>query len=67
MPEDPSQWDPEETMMALSDVLTDVTSGRTEGHACPRCERAKLSCGEEDGWVKIRCPQCGLSFEGMLG
>jgi ribosomal protein L37AE/L43A len=67
MPVDPNEWDDEETMMALSDVLTQVAAGRTDNHECPRCGRGKLSCSEDDGWIKIRCPQCRLSFEGMLG
>ncbi len=70
MPNDPRSlpaWDPEETMMALADVLTDVSSGRTDGHVCPRCDKGKLSCEWEDGWVRVRCPHCGLKFEGLLG
>ena len=60
-------WDDEETMMALADVLTEVASGRVDGHRCPRCDKA-LDCNEDDrGWLHVRCTGCGLRFDGMLG
>ena len=64
---DPSQWTQEEVVMALQDVLTDCGAGRTEGHRCPCEEQAALQCENEDGWVKVDCTRCRLSFEGLLG
>ncbi|MSP91580.1 MAG: hypothetical protein EXR79_07230 [Myxococcales bacterium] len=63
----PSDYDQEELFMMLEPTLTMVAAGRTDGHRCPVCERADLDCEEDAGQVKVRCPQCGLFFKGMLG
>lgn len=53
----------------LQDTLSMVAAGRPEGHRCPVCERGDLDCSydENSGWAKIRCPQCRLKFDAMVG
>ncbi len=64
----PSDFDQEELLLMLQDVLTSAASGRTENLRCPVCERGDLAVEEGDqGWIKLQCPQCGLQFEGLLG
>ena len=63
----PSDLDPEELLMMLGDVLTQVASGHPDGHRCPVCENADLECREVDGKITVRCGSCRLDFEGWLG
>ena len=63
----PSDLDEEELLMMLSDVLTQVAAGQTEGHRCPVCDGADLLCQESDGHVKVQCGRCRLDFAGWLG
>jgi hypothetical protein len=64
----PQDYDQEELLMMMQDVLTSAASGHTEHLHCPVCERGELTCedGDEDGWLRLECPQCGLKFEGLL-
>lgn len=71
----PSHWpapaanlDPEEMLLALQDVLTDVAAGRPDGHTCPRCGEGALRCEHDEarGSVEVSCPKCRLHFEGVL-
>ncbi len=64
---DPTQWTQEEIFMALQDVLTECAADRTEGHPCPCCGHVALNCELDNGWVRIRCTQCRLKFDGFAG
>lgn len=66
------QFDEEELLMELQDVLTMVAAGRTDGHKCPFGQDVTLDCQDDDGWARVRCPSCncgrgGLKFDGLLG
>ncbi len=63
----PSDLDQEELLMTLGDVLTQVAAGHTDGHRCPICENAELSCTEAHGEVTVTCAACRLDFHGWLG
>ena len=62
----PQDLDPEELLMTLSDVLTDVAAGRLEGHRCPICQGADLVCAEDHGEVRVQCAHCRLDFVGYV-
>lgn len=63
----PQDFDKEELLMMLQDVLTSAASGHTENLRCPVCERADLDVEvREDDWIAVQCPKCGLNFEGLL-
>lgn len=63
----PQDFEQEELLLMLQDVLTSAASGHTENLRCPVCEKGNLDAeAGEDGWVKIVCPQCKLSFEGLV-
>lgn len=65
----PADFEQEELIQMLQDTLTMVAAGRPEGHRCPVCERGDLDCvyDENSGWAKIRCPQCRLKCDAMVG
>ncbi|MSQ82980.1 MAG: hypothetical protein EXR77_08710 [Myxococcales bacterium] len=64
----PQDLEKEEILLALQDVLTSVASGHPENLRCPICEKGNLDAEMgEDNWVRVSCPQCGLSFEGLVG
>lgn len=52
--------------MVLQDVLDEIVSGRTEGHACPFCGAGQLSVELDEGRLRVECPACGKFFEGYL-
>ena len=64
---DPTQWTQEEIFMSLQDVLTECAADRTEGHTCPCDEKAGLDCERDNGWIRVKCTQCRLKFDGFVG
>ena len=56
----------DEDLMVLQDVLDEIVSGRTEGHACPFCGAGQLSVELDEGRLRVECPACGKFFEGYL-
>jgi hypothetical protein len=63
----PQDFDQEELLLMLQDVLTTAASGHTDKLRCPVCERADVAVEtREDDWLHVTCPKCGLDFEGLL-
>ncbi|MBI5609663.1 MAG: hypothetical protein HY902_12395 [Deltaproteobacteria bacterium] len=63
----PQDFENEELLMMLQDVLTSAASGHTDNLRCPVCERADLDCAVgDDDWIEVTCPKCGLNFKGLL-
>jgi len=63
----PQDFEKEEILLMLQDVLTSVASGHGENLRCPVCEKGVLDAAMgDDDWVRVVCPQCGLNFEGLV-
>ena len=48
------------------DVVNAVANGRVEGHNCPACQKGTLGSSYDGIIVRLRCPECGMGFEGRL-
>ena len=48
------------------DVLEEVVAGRLNGHRCPYCDEVGLEVEKDEAYVKIKCNNCGKTFEGRL-
>lgn len=63
----PQDFDQEELLLMLQDVLTSAAAGHTEKLRCPLCERGDVVVEpRDDDWLRVSCAQCGLDFEGLL-
>lgn len=63
--DDPGKSD---DIVVLQSILDDVVNGRTEGHDCPFCGGGPLDVVRNDeGSVRLECPDCRKYFEGRFG
>ena len=48
-------------------IVDDVVHGRVNNHRCPECREGMLEGSSDGVTVRVRCPRCGVGFEGRLG
>lgn len=48
-------------------IVDDVVNGRVNNHRCPECREGMLEGSSDGVTVRVRCPRCGVGFEGRLG